>query len=215
MSDICCASLFNISVCFRSQRSMSCLWKRSEKSIRSARKGESTSNQVLLPLLPKVPYLKHFKRKDNKNPQVNKCHWQPSTECWGCVNGGPNPQRGQGVTFTEFIPAAGSQLCLRVNRRQESGSCTSTFRSLAVCFRLQCNQRWCTINSCHQQHSGSHGWQHHQALLQWRHLPDHHGGAGGHVQAHPYWNLTGDQQVTQTRGEDWRFTRRLWTQSEL
>lgn len=79
-------------------------------------------------------------------------------------------------------------------------SWASTYRSLAVCFRLQRNHKWYTINSCHQQHSGSHGWQHHQALLQWRHLPDHHGGAGGHVQAHPYWNLTGDQQVTQTRG---------------
>lgn len=79
-------------------------------------------------------------------------------------------------------------------------SWASTYRSLAVCFRLQRNHKWYTINSCHQQHSGSHGWQHHQALLQWRHLPDHYGGAGGHVQAHPYWNLTGDQQVTRTRG---------------
>lgn len=55
------------------------------------------------------------------------------------------------------------------------------------------------IDSYHRQDPGSHGWQHHQALLQRRHLPDHHGGAGGHVQAHPYRNLTGDQRVSRTR----------------
>lgn len=53
-----------------------------------------------------------------------------------------------------------------------------------------------------EQDFGSHGRQHHQTLLQWRHLPDNHGGAGRHVQTHPHRNLIERRQVIESGGRD-------------
>lgn len=124
-----------------------------------------------------------------------------------------------GVTFTEFIPAAGSQLPERVKAIEPSG-CSRALCCSYVChpcpLRLQHHYRWFITDPYHQQDSSSHGWQHHHALLQRRHLPDLHGGAGGHVQAHPDRNLTGDQPVSLEEGEEeWWFTRWLWTPCEF
>lgn len=170
-----------------------------------------TSLTAQIPIL-KILCQKRQQESPSKQMPLTAFHWMQRLRKWQ-----PKPTERSGGHIHWIHPSCRLPALLTCEQAaaERQLSCTSTYRSLFVGFRLQRNHKWCTIDSCHQQHSGSHGWQHHQALLQWRHLPDHHGGAGGHVQAHPYWNLTGDQQVTQTRGEEWRFTWRLWTPSEL
>lgn len=77
---------------FRSQRSTTYLWKRWEKSTRSARKGKSTSS-LLLPNFPP----KASKKKRSKHHQVNKSSWQTCCEMAEWFHG-----EVRGVAFTEF-----------------------------------------------------------------------------------------------------------------
>lgn len=92
------------------------------------------------------------------------------------------------ICFRTLSQDSNSPFCHWIKKRKSS----ITPRVLLKCSHLS------------KQDLGPHGRQHHQTLLQWRHLPDNHGGDGGHVQTHPHRNLIGRQGGVTSEERDGR-----------